>query len=151
MCIFFWWTNVTHDMNGSGGRLCCMAYKGCSCITTNLGPHRAQTWLVWCIHLFWYAHDKDKHGKRSKWVLLTNWKLPLLGLIPAWYPLEGHPKNPVPTLCVTYQSLLRCPLKTYHLYSLPGILEPGDCSIWEGMPNFTWFYLSAGCWSAIYK
>ena len=35
--------NNHSDMNGSEGRLYQMAYKGCSHITTNLGPHRAQT------------------------------------------------------------------------------------------------------------
>ena len=41
----------TNDMNGSEGRLCWMAYKGGSHIVTNLGPHRAQTGWVYCIHL----------------------------------------------------------------------------------------------------
>ena len=40
-----------NDMNGSEGRLYLVAYKGCSHIATNLGPHRAQTQWVWCIHL----------------------------------------------------------------------------------------------------
>ena len=40
----------TNDTNSSGGRLYWVAYKGCSHITTNLGPHRAQTQWVWCIH-----------------------------------------------------------------------------------------------------
>ena len=32
-----------NDMNGSESRLFKVAYKGCSHIATNLGPHRAQT------------------------------------------------------------------------------------------------------------
>ena len=42
-CVF---GHITNDMNGSGGRLCQMAYKGCSHISTDLGSHKAQTQWV---------------------------------------------------------------------------------------------------------
>ena len=38
-CVF---GHSTNDMNGSGGRLCQIAYEGRSHISTDLGPHKAQ-------------------------------------------------------------------------------------------------------------
>ena len=46
-----------------------VAYKGCSHITTNLGPHRAQTLWVY-IYLFIVLHLQSLHDSTS--LVVTN-------------------------------------------------------------------------------